>query len=141
VDLSIIMNKWFHHALSSAALTLPAGFWFTEYMYSIVKVRGSSMEPALKDGDMILVRKTDFFPNYSISSESDDEKDLARSEKLELINSGYNAGIISSPPMVFQGHVVVFASPKTAFPKEYHVKRVTGIGGQMVGFSFSLTHL
>jgi signal peptidase I len=120
--------------LSSATLTLPAGFWFTEYLYSFARVKGNSMEPALKNGDVILVRKIDFFPNISKSSEPDDEKDLARTEKLELLTSGYEAGLTGSPPVLFQGHVVVFASPKTAFPKELLVKRVTGIGGQMVGF-------
>lgn len=41
-----------------------------------------------------------------------------------------SANWYENPPLVVSGQVVVLASPETAFPLEYIVKRVIGVGGQ-----------
>jgi len=124
--------SWVHRSLSTAALTLPVAIWITDCMYSTCRVRGTSMEPTLKDGDVLLVRKSDTLADYILAT-PEDETDRARLKRMEDNMSGYmDSIIISSPPMVLAGCVVVFCSPKTAFPHEYHVKRVAAVGGQLV---------
>jgi signal peptidase I len=43
---------------------------------------------------------------------------------------GSTANIYENPPLVVAGQVVVLTSPETAFPSEYIIKRVVGVGGQ-----------
>jgi len=90
------------------------------------------MEPTLKDGDVLLVRKSDIFANYGFT-QSKDEADRARIKRIEAtMNANPDHPIMSTPPLVLPGNIVVFLSPHTAFPHEYRVKRVIGVGGQMV---------
>jgi hypothetical protein len=102
------------------------------------------MEPALKDGDVVLVRKADRFADsfdhdnnidIMMGSESADSRELERIVKRIRDGSSYTEdclSVIRRPPLVLPGHVVVFASPKAAFPSEHHLKRVVGVGGQKV---------
>lgn len=102
------------------------------------------MEPALKEGDVVLVRKADRFAGsfdrdvkveIMMGSESADARELARILKRIRDGSSYTEdclSVIRRPPLVLPGHVVVFASPKAAFPNEYHLKRVVAVGGQQV---------
>jgi signal peptidase I len=48
--------------LTSVALIVPPVLHFRDNFYSIFVVRGTSMEPNLKDGDVLLVRKSDVYP-------------------------------------------------------------------------------
>ena len=87
------------------------------------------MEPSLKEGDILLVRKFDWF-----FSRVKDNPETKRTDK-DLGTNSYRysfAPILHCPPIVSPGQVVVFASPATAFPSENHVKRVVGIAGQVV---------
>jgi signal peptidase I len=92
------------------------------------------MEPTLKDGDVVLVRKSDILADYNLSGTVEqDETDRARLKRMEATMSGsMDHPLMSRPPLVLGGHVVVFCSPKKAFPHEYHVKRVAAVGGQLV---------
>jgi signal peptidase I len=89
------------------------------------------MEPTLKDGDVVLVRKSDILADYNLSGTVEqDETDRARLKRMEATMSGsMDHPLMSRPPLVLGGHVVVFCSPKKAFP---HVKRVAAVGGQLV---------
>lgn len=91
------------------------------------------MEPTLKHGDILLVRKSDILGHYKWSADAEDETDRARLKRMEATMSGtMDHPIMSRPPLVLAGHVVVFSSPKAAFPHEYHIKRVAAVGGQLV---------
>jgi signal peptidase I len=91
------------------------------------------MEPTLKDGDVLLVRKSDILADYNLTTTEQNETDRARLKRMEATMSGtMDHPIMSRPPLVLSGHAVVFYSPKKAFPHEYHVKRVAGVGGQLV---------
>jgi signal peptidase I len=112
---------------------LPVTLWITDLMYSTCKVRGTSMEPTLKDGDVVLVRKSDVLSDFNLTTTPDDATDRARLKRMEAtMSNSIDHPIISRPPIVVAGHVVVFTSPKTAFPHEYRVKRVAAVGGQLV---------
>ncbi len=126
-------STWIRHSLSTAALALPVTLWITDFMYSTYKVRGTSMEPTLKEGDVLLVRKSDVLSDFHFMTEPDDATDRARIKRMEAsISNSIDHPLISRPPIAVVGHVVVFTSPKTAFPHEYHVKRVAAVGGQLV---------
>lgn len=47
-------------ALLSVAAAIPLVISIRDSFYSLCKVQGSSMEPTLKDGDILLMRKADF---------------------------------------------------------------------------------
>ena len=108
------------------------------------------MEPALKDGDILLVRKADILPyldwkRWTSSSASSYEEEEANQTALRVIahdaqsgrpigenNVGYT---YLHPPTIHQlGAVVVFRAPDAEkYPSsEYRVKRVVGLGGQIV---------
>jgi len=121
-----------NHFMTTGALTLPIAIWFLDCLFSTCRVKGNSMEPTLKDGDVLLVRKSDIFANYGFT-QSKDEADRARIKRIEAtMNANPDHPIMSTPPLVLPGNIVVFLSPHTAFPHEYRVKRVIGVGGQMV---------
>mmetsp|Transcript_42834 Transcript_42834/g.48672 ORF Transcript_42834/g.48672 Transcript_42834/m.48672 type:complete len:198 (-) Transcript_42834:128-721(-) len=125
------MSSNVQRIITTSVLTLPITVWALDQLYSTCRVRGDSMEPSLKDGDLVLVRKSDTFTNYSFS-EVDGETDRARINRIEAtVNGVENNAIISTPPMVLTGEVIVFLDPH-AFPNKTQIKRVIGVGGQMV---------
>lgn len=107
------------------------------------------MEPALQDGDILLVRKADLFPHLDwkrwTSSSTSYEEEEAHQTAIRVIahdaqsgrpigenNVGYT---YLHPPTIHQlGSVVVFRAPDAdKYPSsEYRVKRVVGLGGQIV---------
>jgi signal peptidase I len=124
-----IMTSWFPRTLSTMALSLPFAVWTVDCVFSLYSVRGSSMMPSLCDGDVLLVRKADILP--IIVKDSSEEVIASRARILRL--EGHQQPILfARPPMVLPGDVIVFFSPQTAFPNEYLIKRVIGVGGQMV---------
>jgi signal peptidase I len=144
--------------------TLPAVLYVRDCYAGLTRVQGSSMEPTLRHGDVVLVRKADagallqawngFMSSISSSGarngdaglikvntddahdDEDDEEDRAlaiRFQKLQGIQSHGNMGWLctSRPPLVLPGHVLIYQNP-TTLQKEYHIKRVVGVGGQWV---------
>jgi signal peptidase I len=133
---------------TTALASLPLVVWFRDSMFSLARIHGTSMEPSLQDGDLILIRKSDrgvFVESLvrliqgeagsSVSSEQ------AKSEKAKLLRSEVNRGLLQyapiakfyeRPPAALTGHVVVYKSPLAAFPNQMCVKRVIGLGGQYV---------
>eukprot|EP00574_Skeletonema_japonicum_P011779 CAMPEP_0201728768 /NCGR_PEP_ID=MMETSP0593-20130828/17093_1 /ASSEMBLY_ACC=CAM_ASM_000672 /TAXON_ID=267983 /ORGANISM="Skeletonema japonicum, Strain CCMP2506" /LENGTH=226 /DNA_ID=CAMNT_0048220985 /DNA_START=195 /DNA_END=871 /DNA_ORIENTATION=+ len=132
------------------ALILPPAKFISDTFYSLYRVQGSSMEPALQDGDILLVRKSDLLPHldwkrWTSSSASSYEEEEAHQTAIRVIahdaqsgrpigenNVGYT---YLHPPTIHQlGAVVVFRAPDAEkYPSsEYRVKRVVGLGGQIV---------
>lgn len=124
--------------LHIAALTVPLTIYFADNFFSVHRVKGTSMEPALKDGDLLLVRRSDLLPGRRMAMRQTNisfgpaELDHARALQLEAEGSGKVPSMLK-PPVVIGGDVVAFCDPSKAFPKQYVVKRVIGISTQMVG--------
>lgn len=104
------------------------------------------MEPTLKDGDVLLIRKSDMgvLPEtiWAIvtgdtmggNNVDADQARILRQEQLQGIG-GEHAGlsrIYDRPPIALNGHAIVYKNPETAFPTQLCVKRVIGVGGQRV---------
>ena len=125
----ILMTSWLPRTLSTMAMSVPFVVWTVDCVVSLYTVRGSSMEPSLRDGDVVLVRKADILPLVTSNAL---EEDMTMRARI-LRDEGHPRSIVfARPPMVLPGDVIVFCSPKTAFPNECHIKRVVGVGGQMV---------
>mmetsp|Transcript_27333 Transcript_27333/g.38473 ORF Transcript_27333/g.38473 Transcript_27333/m.38473 type:complete len:225 (+) Transcript_27333:235-909(+) len=144
-------------AFRNLAISLPIAIWSVDNLVSLARVRGTSMEPTLKDGDIVLVKKSDFFPGFWGTSNhkpnnnavypsddddggspnttrrsNSDETDRARLARVEASIGNTPSTLWSKPPEILSGHVVVYKSPNNAYPHEYHIKRVVAIGGQMI---------
>jgi signal peptidase I len=110
------------------------------------------MEPALQDGDVLLVRKADVLPHLdwkrwtsSSSSASSYEEEEKNQTALRVIAQDAQSGrpigennvgyTYLHPPTIHQlGAVVVYRAPDAEkYPSsEFRVKRVVGLGGQIV---------
>jgi signal peptidase I len=107
------------------------------------------MEPSLHDGDILLVRKSDVLPfrqykrwtsqSYDRDEESEEQHALrvialdAQSDRpIGDTMTGYT--YLHPPTIYIPGSVVVFRAPDAEkYPRsEYRVKRVIGLGGQLV---------
>jgi signal peptidase I len=117
--------------LSTAVASIPAVLYLRDSWVGVYRVHGRSMEPALLDGDVVLVRKCDFppLPSTGKATEHDDEeyRNLHRSEQLHGIpttggGSGRHVTAVS-------GDIVLYQNP-LRIRREYLIKRVAGVGGQ-----------
>ena len=126
------------YALTSAVAALPVFVWAHDSLYSVCRVRGASMEPTLKDGDVVLVRKSDVWnPWPSPAPPEDDAKQVEQQkvkqvEQMHCKSDGTNSWLIQKPPTTLSGSVVVYKSPQE-YPAAWTIKRVIGLGGQVVG--------
>ena len=74
--------------LTSMVLTVPPIIYFKDNFYSLYRVEGTSMEPTLYHGDVLLVRKSDIFPKHmwqqmvSMASSYEDEIDQQNAIKV-----------------------------------------------------------
>jgi len=138
----------FRKYLTSMALTVPPVIFIKDTFYSFYRVEGSSMEPALHHGDVLLVRKSDVFPNamwkkwLSVATSFEEEEENQNAMKVMAMDaqSGRPIGewltgnTYLKPPMIHRlGSIVVFRAPDAEkYPtREFRVKRVTGLGGQI----------
>ena len=102
------------------------------------------MEPALHDGDVVLVRKCepgiliDPLVRTVVGTDTVLEKERARLRRWEFLNGTSDgvpfARLYENPPTALSGQVVVFKNPEI-FPTELSVKRLVGYGGQWMKFS------
>jgi signal peptidase I len=135
----------------------PLAIWCHDSLFSLCRVRGSSMDPTLFPGDILVVRKADgFWQRWklptSISSMTtveggDEEKDDSqrliendeRSNKREQVlayerehcNSNGSVGLLRKPPTPLTGNIVVFKDPEK-YPDRWNIERVAAIGGETV---------
>lgn len=102
------------------------------------------MEPTLRDGDIVLVRKSDRGALLDAiigiivgdSAETPQNTERARVMRYEWAQGipklAPTSRLYETPPLAVSGDVVVFKDPSTAFPSQLCVKRVLGAGGQYV---------
>lgn len=138
----------FRKYLFNMVLTVPPVLFFKDNFYSLYRVDGSSMEPALYHGDVLVVRKSDVFPHTmwkrwtSIATSYEEEEDHQNAMRVMALDaqSGRPIGELQTgytylnPPAIHQlGSIIVFRAPDAEkYPSsEYRVKRVVGLGGQI----------
>lgn len=134
--------------LFNITLTVPPIIFFNDKFYSLYRVEGSSMEPAIHHGDVLLVRKSDVFPVNtwkrltSVATSYEEEEERQNSMRVMALDaqSGRPIGefwtgyTYLNPPMIHQlGSIIIFRAPDAGkYPSsEYRVKRVVGLGGQL----------
>jgi signal peptidase I len=133
--------------LSATALSIPPVILFHDNFFAVYMVRNDSMEPTLKQNDIVLVRKVDFFPYYhkhglemkdleiQDSRRIDEETDRIKSMRM---NASVGKPLIdeytvwSSPPISLPGDIVAFKNPESFLPSRVEMKRIVGLGGQRV---------
>lgn len=121
-------------AVSTFALSFPVVVWASDCVGSVYTVKGKSMEPSLQDGDIVLVRKADILQLFNHFSVTPFDFEAKAIQDRILRTEGRQSRILSRPPLVLPGDVVVFANPmKGAFPRELNIKRVVAVGNMMVG--------
>lgn len=99
------------------------------------------MEPSLRDGDILLVRKCDLgvvpeaikslIVGDAASSRNTERARLLRHELLYAMPENAVARLYECPPVALPGHIVVYKDPLVPFT-QVCVKRVIGVGGQVL---------
>ncbi len=138
---------------SNLALLLPPILSFESNFYSVYRVEDQSMEPSLRQGDVILVRKSDVYPqsmwrrwtsssstsSSSSSSSQSHEKDALRVLAYDTtsgrpIGDPWTSRTYLKPPTIHESGCVIIhrAVDAQKYPmREYRVRRVIGLGGQI----------
>jgi signal peptidase I len=134
--------------------TIPLAILVHDNFFSFYRVRGSSMEPTLADGDIVVVRKADGL--WQRWTRSWPPPTIVHSQKgillLDPLPSCYawavershvleyereqcrfspRTGWLRTPPVPVTGNIVVFQDPEM-YPSKKNIKRVHGLGGQIV---------
>jgi|UPI000581A13B signal peptidase I len=128
---------------ATAAASVPLLVWGRDSLFGLCRVHGTSMEPAIKEGDILLVRKADrgllleslaYLVHGEAETDAVDTEERARLLRFDAIHGAGDhvpmSRLYENPPLALAGHVVVYKSPSAALPDELLVKRVTGVGGQ-----------
>ena len=120
---------------ASALAAVPVVMWANDSLFSLYRVKGSSMEPSLRHGDIIVVRKSDGIWQKQTRKEEDPMLAFQRQHQADLerryCHSNGASWLIHKPPMPVVDDIVVFKDP-TQYPWSYSVKRVVGLGQQIV---------
>lgn len=146
--------------IRSTIAAVPLAIYFHDSFYSIVRVNGSSMEPTLKHGDLLLVRKSDNpwwsqltktakhnIKKYVLQEKDVEDMDEEDSEPVERIlerrtlkdyerrHCQTMPSLQIKPPLALSGDIVVYKDPQSFYhmnDRQLSVKRVVGLGGQVV---------
>ena len=134
--------------LATTASSLPVLVLLRDQWLGVSRVHGSSMEPLLKDGDVLLVRKADagsllrgLLSGLLRGDDSDSNSDYHEEERqrvvrYELLQGGltqHHTGLLyCRPPTVVAGDLVVYQNPGQMARREFLVKRAIGVGGQWI---------
>jgi signal peptidase I len=100
------------------------------------------MEPTLQDGDVLLVRKSDgLLWDYILNQKEGVERTLERQslqdfEEVNCSATPYN-WLMKKPPTPLTNDIVVFNDPEVFGVRKWNIKRVVGLGGQIVMVSSS----
>lgn len=122
-------------AWASALAALPTFVWMQDSVFSLYRVSGSSMEPSLKHGDIVVVRKSDGIWQRKTRKDEDPMLTFQRDHQRDLeqihCNSNGVGWLLHKPPMPVVGDIIVYQDP-TEYPPRYSIKRVVGLGQQII---------
>ena len=93
------------------------------------------MEPTLKDGDIVVFRKSESFL-WRGNDDEGPEKQFEREQVQEWERTHCNQTIspswfVKKPPLPVTGNIIVYQDPEY-YPSRWNIKRVIGLGGQVV---------
>ncbi|CAB9513557.1 Signal peptidase, peptidase S26 [Seminavis robusta] len=131
--------------LLSLAAAFPLLVCVRDTTFSLCRVHGSSMEPNLKHGDILVIRKADFpllrrqkgNVDESLLEDihgEDDETKTRRVREYEFQHfmAKEDATVWARwPPWPLRGQIVTYRSPDV-YPPHLVIKRVVGVAGQVV---------
>ena len=132
----------FLSACRNLAAIVPLAIWSWDSFFSICRVQGSSMEPTLFSGDIVVVRRSDGlwqrwkWPTSSSSVGNDYNKQTVERERIltyekKHCNSNGVVGLLRKPPTPITGNMVVFKDP-AKYPDQWIIERVVATGGDAV---------
>ena len=129
---SVPASSW-----ASAVAALPVMIWIHDSFFSLCRVKGSSMTPTLQDGDVVIIRKADGF--FWKRNPNEDTERLFERQALQKWEQTHcsqpsHSPILQKPPVPLTGEVVVYKDPET-YQSRWNIKRVIGLGGQVVSTS------
>ncbi len=120
---------------ASALATVPILLWANDSLFSLYRVSGSSMEPSLRHGDIVVVRKSDGIWQKQTRKEEDPMLTFQRRHQIDLekihCHSNGVSWLLHKPPTPIVDDIVVYKDP-TEYPWKYSIKRVIGLGQQVV---------
>jgi len=120
---------------ASALAAVPVLLWTNDTLFSLYRVKGSSMEPSLKHGDILVVRKSDGIWQKQTRKEEDPMLNFQRQQQADLerihCHSNGSSWLLHRPPAPVVDDIIVFKDP-TEYPWKYSVKRIVGLGQQIV---------
>lgn len=115
---------------------LPLIIWGHDSLFSLYRVRGSSMEPTLKDGDIVFVRKSDGIWQQQTRQKEATEKKIERQTLEDFEQAHCSASpyywLLKNPPLPLTGDIVIYKDKESYNSSKWNIKRVVGLGGQVV---------
>jgi signal peptidase I len=128
--------RWLGPSLATAVAALPFLTAIRDTTFSFATVKGESMAPALKSGDVVLVRRRDF-PSWLVGLITGETKDDVQKR---VDRNDWMQGIMATQLTTVPGKIVVVRNPlvlnnnnnhTAAVPSDrLYIKRVIGVGGQ-----------
>uniref|UniRef100_A0A6T9YI78 Mitochondrial inner membrane protease subunit 2 n=1 Tax=Pseudo-nitzschia arenysensis TaxID=697910 RepID=A0A6T9YI78_9STRA len=116
----------------------PLIVWAHDSLFSLCRVRDSSMEPTLFPGDILVVRKADGFWQRWTTTKEEAIDETASVERERILayerdhcNSNGAIGLLRKPPIPISGNIIVFKNPEK-YPDQWSIQRVLATGGETV---------
>jgi signal peptidase I len=120
---------------ASALASVPILLWANDSLFSLYRVAGSSMEPSLRHGDIVIVRKSDGIWQKQTRKEEDPIVTFQRQQQIDLekihCHSNGVSWLIHKPPIPVVDDIIVYKDP-TEYPWRYNIKRCVALGQQIV---------
>lgn len=120
---------------ASAVAAIPVILWANDSLFSLYRVNGSSMEPSLKHGDIVIVRKSDGIWQKQTRKKEDPMFTFQRRQQIDIektyCHSNGVSWLLHKPPTPIVDDVIVYKDP-SEYPWKYSIKRVVGLGQQVV---------
>ena len=83
--------------LTTITLSVPPIIYIKDNFYSLYRVEGTSMEPALHHGDVLVVRKSDIQPEYLWRKWTSVASSIEEEEEHQKCPKGNGIGCLHGP--------------------------------------------